>query len=77
VESLWLPLPDLEITFNFTLNHGNIEEFDDFTVAVVGEPPPEDCTLAIAGLPLVGSTESRGIEWSEPRTYGVELAYTW
>ena len=28
-------------------------------------------------LPLIGSTESWAVGWSDPLTYGVELAYTW
>lgn len=184
VETLWLPLPQLEITFNATFNNGDIEKFDDVTIAVVGELPPQDCTLVDIGfgnsvdscyvdrsdedlpqlpkqtyylaaqyswnteygsftprvdasykkdinscfdyasclwrdgdgtlfdvyalnarltwfstdekvritaygnnltdnqsasnsLPLIGSTQSRAIYWGDPRTYGVELAYTW
>ena len=36
-------MTNLEITFNATFNHGEIEEFDDITVAVTGELPAEDC----------------------------------
>lgn len=31
----------------------------------------------VTALPLVGATQSTGIAWSDTRTYGVELAYTW
>ncbi len=184
VEALWLPVTNLDITFNLTLNHGNIEKFDDITVAVPGELPAADCVLATVGpgtfvdgcyvdrsdedlpglptqtyyvaaqylwethygsftprvdatykkdingcfdwascqwqdgkgmefdvyalnarltwlsqdekfrvtaygnnltnnqsasatLPLIGSTQSRAVNWGEPRVYGMELAYTW
>jgi iron complex outermembrane recepter protein len=184
VEALWLPVTNLEITLNATFNHGDIEEFDDITVAVPGQLPPADCTLATVGpgttvdgcyvdrsdedlpnlptqtyylaaqyfwetgygsftprvdatykkdinacldwascqwqdgkgmeddfyalnarltwqsrdekyrvtaygnnltdnqsttgsLPLIGSSQSRAVSWSDPLTYGVELAYTW
>ena len=36
-----------------------------------------DNQSASASLPLIGSTQSRAVAWSDPRTYGVELAYTW
>jgi iron complex outermembrane recepter protein len=184
MEALWLPVTNLELTFNLTLNHGNIEEFDDITVAVAGALPAADCQIAEVGpgtvvdgcyvdrsdedlpglptqtyyvaaqylfeteygsftprvdatykkdinncfdwascqwqdghgmeydfyalnarltwlsrdekirvtaygnnltdnqsaatsLPLIGSTQSRAVAWSDPLTYGVELAYTW
>jgi len=184
VEAVWLPMANLDITANATFNHGNIEEFDDITVAVTGELPAADCTTATLGpgttvdgcyvdrsdedlpglptqtyylaaqyfwetgygsftprvdatykrdinacfdwascqwregkgmefdfyslnarltwqsrdekirvtaygnnltdnqsasasLPLIGSTQSRAVAWSDPLTYGVELAYTW
>ncbi len=44
MEALWLPVTNLELTFNLTLNHGNIEKFDDITVAVAGALPAADCT---------------------------------
>jgi iron complex outermembrane receptor protein len=184
IEALWLPVANLEITFNTAFNHGDIEEFDDLTVAVAGELPAEDCVPVTIGpgrvvdgcqvdrsdedlpglptqvyylaaqylfdssygsftprvdvtykkdisgcldyascnwqggkgtefdiyslnarltwlskdqkirvtaygnnltdnqanaasLPLIGSTESWAVSWSDPFTYGVELAYTW
>jgi len=184
IEALWLPMTNLDITFNVALNHGDIEKFEDTTVAVPGELPAADCTLATigpgttvdgcnvdrsdedlprlpkqtyyaavqyfwetdlgsftprldatykkdinncfdwascqwengkgmeydfyslnarltwrstseairvtaygnnltdnqsaeGGNPLIGSTESRAVDWSAPRSYGVELAYTW
>lgn len=184
MEALWLPVANLDITFNATFNHGNIEEFDDLTVAVAGELPADSCTPVTIGpgrvvdgcevdrsdedlpglptqtyyaavqylwdtpyggvtprvdvtykkdinacfdyasclwldgkgmefdfyslnarltwqskdekirvtaygnnltdnqsasssLPLIGSTQSRAVGWSDPFTYGVELAYTW
>jgi iron complex outermembrane receptor protein len=43
IEALWLPVTNLEITFNTAFNHGDIEEFEDLTVAVVGELPAQDC----------------------------------
>ena len=36
-----------------------------------------DNQSAEGGNPLIGSTESRAVDWSAPRSYGVELAYTW
>jgi iron complex outermembrane recepter protein len=32
---------------------------------------------ATAGIPLVSTTETTGKIWSPPRTYGVQMAYTW
>jgi iron complex outermembrane receptor protein len=184
IEALWLPVANLDITFNATFNHGDIEEFDDLTVAVAGELPADSCTPVTIGpgrvvdgcevdrsdedlpglpkqtyyaavqylwdtpyggitprvdvtykkdinacfdyasclwldgkgmeydfyalnarltwrsqdekfrvtaygnnltdnqstsssLPLIGSTQSRAVGWSDPFTYGVEFAYTW
>ncbi len=36
-----------------------------------------DNQSAATSLPLIGSTQSRAVAWSDPLTYGVELAYTW
>lgn len=49
IEALWLPVTNLEITFNTAFNHGDIEEFDDITVAVVGELPAENCVPVTIG----------------------------
>ena len=49
LEALWLPLDNLEITLNLAFNHGNIEKFDDITMAVTGELPEADCTTATIG----------------------------
>ena len=42
-------MPNLDITLNVALNHGDIEKFEDTTVAVPGELPAADCTLATIG----------------------------
>lgn len=36
-----------------------------------------DYDYQTAGIPLVGTTQTISYGWNEPRTYGVELAYTW
>ena len=49
VEALWLPVTNLEITFNLTFNHGEIEKFDDIAVVVTGSLPDYDCETATVG----------------------------
>jgi iron complex outermembrane recepter protein len=49
VEALWLPVTNLEITFNLTLNHGEVEKFDDIAVVVTGSLPDYNCETATVG----------------------------
>jgi iron complex outermembrane receptor protein len=44
LETTWLPLDNLQLTFNFVFNEGDIEEFDDFTIATAGESELGGCT---------------------------------
>jgi iron complex outermembrane recepter protein len=48
-EALWLPVTNLEITFNFTLNHGEVKKFDDIAVVVTGSLPNNTCETATVG----------------------------
>jgi iron complex outermembrane receptor protein len=43
LETTWLPLDNLQLTFNFAFNEGDIEEFDDFTISTAGESGLEGC----------------------------------
>jgi iron complex outermembrane recepter protein len=48
LETLWLPTEKLQLTFNLTLNDGEIEEFDDtqLTIADTSSPPATGCQRA-------------------------------
>lgn len=48
LETLWLPDEHWQLTFNMTLNDGDIDEFDDtqITIADATQPPGADCTRA-------------------------------
>jgi len=82
LETLWLPLENLGITFNFTANEGDIKKFTDTTVAVTGELPPADCETANIGpgLTVDGCTVDRSGE-DLPRlpaqTYYLAVNYRW
>jgi iron complex outermembrane receptor protein len=43
LETTWLPLDNLQLTFNFAFNEGDIDEFDDFTIVSAGESGLEEC----------------------------------
>jgi len=82
LEALWLPVSNLEITFNATFNHGEIGKFDDITVAVPGELPPEDCTTATVGPGTVvdGCKVDRSDEdlpGLPKQTYYLAAQYNW
>lgn len=49
LEALWLPVTNLEITFNLTFNHGDVKKFDDIAVVVTGSLPDYDCQTATVG----------------------------
>lgn len=51
-------------------------EKTDAGITVGGLSESLDFVTGVTALPLVGATQSTGITWSDPRTYGVELAYT-
>jgi len=43
VETTWLPLDNLELTFNYAYNHGEIQEFEDKTIVGANETELQNC----------------------------------
>jgi iron complex outermembrane receptor protein len=52
IETVWLPLPNLQLTANFSFNDGDIKTFDDTRIVVggTGEELGLDCVALDAGL---------------------------
>jgi iron complex outermembrane receptor protein len=48
-EAMWLPVENLQITFNLTLNHGEVKKFEDIAVVVAGSLPDYECETATVG----------------------------
>jgi len=44
LETTWLPIEALQLTFNFVYNEGDIEEFDDFTIVTANSTDLQGCT---------------------------------
>jgi iron complex outermembrane receptor protein len=53
LETTWLPLDNLELTFNFAYNDGDIDEFDDTTIVTSGETDLQGC---VEGIDVGGGT---------------------
>ncbi|MDH3992051.1 MAG: TonB-dependent receptor [Gammaproteobacteria bacterium] len=63
IEATWLPLPNLELSFNAAFNDGDIDEFDDVAIALPGAFPDGDCeTVATPAGPLDACNVDRSNE---------------
>ena len=83
LETTWLATDNLLLTFNLTINDGDIEEFDDqqLTLADPATPPEEGCTRADLTIVQVDSCPNDRSDENLPRlpeeTYLVTAQYTW
>jgi iron complex outermembrane receptor protein len=79
LETVYLPVANLELTFNAAFNRGDIQEFDDIRLVVPGSLPGEDCT-SVAQPPVDACAVDRSDE-DLPRlptqTYFLAAQYTW
>jgi iron complex outermembrane receptor protein len=82
LETVWLPIPELQIQFNATFNDGDIDEFDDvlLTVADTAVPPAPGCERANLTLLQVDSCPNDRSSENLPRlpesTYFVAFQYS-
>jgi iron complex outermembrane receptor protein len=82
LETLWLPMDNLTLTFNMTLNDGDIDEFDDIqiTLADPGSEPAADCQRADLTFVQVDSCPNDRSDENLPRlpeqTYFLAAEYT-
>lgn len=79
IETLYLPIPNLELTFNAAFNHGEIQEFDDIRLVIPGSVPDGDCEG-----PIPPGVDACAVDRSNedlPRlptqTYYLAAQYTW
>ncbi|MBT4518960.1 MAG: TonB-dependent receptor [Halieaceae bacterium] len=83
LETTWLATDNLMLTFNMTLNDGDIDKFDDdqLTVADISMPPGQGCTRADLTILQVDSCPNDRSSENLPRlpeeTYLLAAQYTW
>jgi len=83
LETTWLATPQWLLTFNLTINDGDIKEFDDqqLTIGDPGTPPDAGCTRADLVVLLVDSCPSDRSGENLPRlpeqTYLLAAQYSW
>jgi iron complex outermembrane receptor protein len=82
LETMWYPVPQLQLMFNMTLNDGDIEEFDDTRLSIGDptQPPAAGCSRADLSFLLVDSCPNDRSNENLPRlpkqTYYVAAEYT-
>lgn len=82
LETTWLPTERLMLTFNLTLNDGDIDEFDDTLLSVAdgAVPPPAACQRTNLGVVNVDSCPNDRSNENLPRlpeqTYYLAAQYT-
>jgi len=83
LETTWLATENWLLSFNLTLNDGDIQEFDDvqITIADVSMPPAEACTRVNLTILQVDSCPTDRSDENLPRlpeeTYLVAAQYSW
>ena len=83
LETTWLPLDNLEFTFNFAYNDGDIKEFDDYTIVTAGATDLAGCDedIDIGGGNLIDvcpvDRSDEDLPSLPKQMYYVAAQYTW
>jgi iron complex outermembrane receptor protein len=80
LESVVIPIPNLQLTFNATFNNGDIDRYDDERIVTPGSLPDANCTAINIGV-LVENCEIDRSDENLPRLpdqiYFAAIQYTW
>ena len=76
VETIWIPLPDLDITFNFALNKGDIVEYDDVRLVIPNSIPGCERVSLQADLCQVDRSDE-DVPRLPSQTYFLAFQYNW
>jgi iron complex outermembrane receptor protein len=80
LESVVIPIPNLQLTLNATFNNGDIDSYDDERIVTPGSLPGADCEPFDIGVPLENCQIDRSDE-NLPRlpdqVYYAAIQYSW
>lgn len=79
LETMWIPVPNFDITLNMAFNRGDIQEYDDIRLVIPGSIPDGNCvnvpSASVDACPVDRSDED--LPRLPTQTYFLAFQYTW